>query len=580
MIQLALDTSPGALRVVGANKETIEFGMSVDAEKYRLNGETFLDKVERIAAAYATNATHHKALRHHLATQALLPAGRVQSAAGQHRKVTPFNCYVSQTIADDFGSIMDALQKAGTTMRMGGGIGYDFSQLRPAGDEIKSLQSVASGPVSFMQPFDAVCKTISSAGHRRGAQMGVLRVDHPDIFDFIRAKQNSHNLTAFNISVGITDEFMRAVRQDKDFELRFGDEVYRTVRAKELWDEIMMTTWDWAEPGVLFLDHINRDNNLRDVEEIAATNPCAEQPLPPNGACLLSSINMTAIKDHEHLRQVVEVAVEMLDNVIDEAYYPTDEQRAEAIAKRRIGIGVTGMANHLEAIGYRYGSDRYLDAMESRLQQVALTAYRTSIRLAKDRGAAPVLRGVDRLHLSFFERMIRPYLTPAESLDYDRHGLRNSHLLSIAPTGTISLTAANVSSGIEPTFSKVQTRTVRTLDGTKDVTLLDYAYAQGHEVTEAEDVTVLEHLAVLARAQKWVDSAVSKTLNVGDHVTFGEFKDIYMKAWETGCKGCTTFRAAGKRFGILNKAPDEADTEVVAGEACYFDPETGTKTCE
>ena len=477
---------------------------------------------------------------------------------------------------------MLAATNAAKTMRKGGGIGYDFSTLRPRGDNIVSLNSRSSGPVSFMQIFDSVCKTVSSAGNRRGAQMGVLRVDHPDIEEFIEAKSNLTNLTQFNISVGITDEFMEAVVSDGDFELKFSGRVFRRVNARYLWDKIMRATWDWAEPGILFLDRINKANNLWYCEHISATNPCGEQPLPPDGACLLGSWNLTKfittgedgyVFDYKTLVNAIPVAVRAMDNIIDRTTYPLEAQEKEAKAKRRMGLGVTGLANAGEALGLSYGSPDFIQWSDDLLELIANETYRASALLAKEKGAFPLY---DERYLQ--GEFINRLSTEVQDL-IAMYGIRNSHLLSIAPTGTISFASDNVSSGIEPPFLHKYDRTMQTEDGPVILTVEDYAVkAWGVHGKTADECTVSEHLDVLIASTKWVDSAVSKTLNVGDHVTWEEFKGIYMRAWEEGCKGCTTFRASGKRFGILNavaKEPEEAE-----GGACYIDPETRLKTCE
>ena len=321
---------------------TLPISEEIHAMKYRGKGESFKEAMTRVAEALKDNETHFNNFRTILYNQRFLPAGRVQSAMGAPRRVTPYNCFVSTTIEDSMDGIMDAAKRAAETMRLGGGIGYDFSTLRPKGTLIKSLESKSSGPISFMGIFDAVCKTIASAGHRRGAQMGVLRVDHPDIEEFIKAKRNHTELTGFNISVGVTDKFMTAVKEGTDFDLVFNDEVRKTVDARALWDMIMRSTWDWAEPGILFIDRINQKNNLHYCEKIAATNPCGEQPLPPNGACLLGSFNLTKyVLEHDdkyvfnmnQLRNDIPHVVRAMDNVIDRATYPLKEQEEEAKTK-------------------------------------------------------------------------------------------------------------------------------------------------------------------------------------------------------------------------------------------------------
>jgi ribonucleoside-diphosphate reductase alpha chain len=558
---------------------SLSISNEIDEMKYRQPGETFKQKCTRIADALKDNDDHYHNFRDILLNQAFLPAGRVQAAIGAARLATPYNCFVAPTIPDSMKGIMDVAKYAAETMRLGGGIGYDFSTIRPRGDSIAN-GSVASGPISFMRIFDAVCGTVASAGHRRGAQMGVLRVDHPDIEEFVRAKQNTMNLTNFNISIGVTDAFMEAVDKGTGFDLVFEGKKYRTIDAKALWNEIMRSTWDWAEPGVLFIDRINKMNNLYYCENISATNPCAEQPLPPNGACLLGSFNLVkylvATDDGYDFAWTkfmtdIPVVVRAMDNIVDRALYPQTEQYEEAISKRRMGLGVTGVANAIEAMGYPYGSKGFLDMLDNILRVLTNACYYTSALLAKEKGSFPLF-DKDQYLQGEFVRQLDPDVYTAISV----YGLRNSHLTSIAPTGTISLVADNISSGIEPVFSYGFDRTIQTVEGPKVERVDDYGVrVLGVCGKTADQCTLDEHLAVLQVATKWMDSAVSKTCNVGDHVTFDEFKDVYRKAWFMGCKGITTFRAAGKRLGILVAAPQEGE-----GAACYIDPETGKKTCD
>lgn len=547
------------------------------ATKYRGEGETFREAMSRQANTLADDPQHFKAFRKLLLPMKWLSAGRVQSDIGSPSRTTAFNCFVSGTIKDSMDGIMEAATKSAQTMRLGGGIGYDFSTLRPRGDIIVSLDSKSSGPVSFMQIFDAVCKTVSSAGNRRGAQMGVLRVDHPDIEEFIEAKANSDNLTQFNISVGVTDEFMQAVVDNSQFDLKFADRVFKRVDARYLWDKIMRCTWDWAEPGILFIDRINEMNNLWYCEDIAATNPCGEQPLPPNGACLLGSWNLVKYVtdkgkfDVEALKADIPIVVRSMDNVIDRTSYPLPEQEEESKQKRRMGLGVTGLANCGEALGYEYGNAGFIRWTNRLMKTIANETYRASAILAAEKGAFP-LYDEQYLEGKFIQKLDEDVQELIRT-----HGIRNSHLLSIAPTGTISFAADNVSSGIEPPFSHRYQRTMKTTEGEVVVEVEDYGVRVfGIEGKTANTCTVQEHLDVLVVASKWVDSAVSKTLNVGDHVKWQEFQDIYMQAWKRGCKGCTTFRADGKRYGILNVIKPEVEE----GGACYIDQTTGKKTCD
>ena len=575
----------------------ISISEEIHAMKYRSKGETFTEAMARVANALKDNDEHFDALKKILYNQRFLPAGRVQSAMGAPRRVTPYNCFVSMTIPDSMEGIMSAAHNAAKTMQMGGGIGYDFSTLRPRGALIKSLDSRSSGPMSFMGIFDAVCKTIASAGHRRGAQMGVLRVDHPDIEEFISAKNNSTELTQFNISVGVTDVFMQAVKNDTDFDLVFEGQVYKTVSATALWDQILRCTWDWAEPGILFIDTINRKNPLFYCETIAATNPCGEQPLPPNGACLLGSFNLVKyikqvegssdyIFDFAALNQDIPHVVRAMDNVVDRATYPLPAQEKEAKDKRRMGLGVTGVANAIEALGCEFGSEDFMGVFEEIMRTIRDGCYRTSIDLALEKGSFPLY---DDAYLdSGFAKTLPEDIRAL----IPRHGIRNSHLLSVAPTGTISLSADNVSSGIEPVFSHFYDRTIQTFDGPRIERVEDYGYRDfGVKGKTADELSVFDHVAVLNLASKYVDSACSKTCNVGDDVTWEEFKAVYMAAYDGGSSGCTTFRASGKRYGILNAATSEEvveepvldpDTTVdeKEGGACYFDPGTGLRSCE
>ena len=569
---------------------TMSISQEIDVMKYRQDGESFDDKVKRIARALEDSIEHRWELEEILGNLRFLPAGRVQNAIGSRRITTAYNCFVSGTISDSMTSIMEKAGEAAETMRRGGGIGYDFSTIRPRGTLIKSLQSKSSGPVSFMGIFDAVCQTIASSGHRRGAQLGCLRVDHPDVFEFIRAKRNSDKLTGFNVSVGITDKFMEALTQEDDsFDLVFEGQVHQTISARELWDEIMESTWDWAEPGVLFIDRINEMNNLFYCETIATTNPCGEQPLPPYGACLLGSFNLTKyVKednafDFKQFKSDIPHVVRAMDNVIDRTIYPLKAQSDEAKNKRRMGLGVTGLANAGEMLGYPYASPEFLTWAEKVFACLRDNAYRASAALAKEKGAFPLYRE-DYLKSNFIRTL--PASVKKEIREY---GIRNSHLTSFAPTGTISLVADNVSGGIEPIFSHYYDRTIQTFDGPIVERVMDYAYSKGVEGVKAGDLTVQQHLEILALASHYVDSAVSKTCNVGDEVTYEEFKDVYVNAWKMGCKGITTFRASGRRFGILNetveeKTPSTSETEEVLetdgkAEACFIDPVTGQKEC-
>ena len=576
---------------------TLPISEQIHKEKYRSEGETFHEAMTRVAEALKDDEPHFNQFRNILYNQRFLPAGRVQSAMGAPRTVTPYNCFVSRTIDDSMEGIMDAAKEAARTMQLGGGIGYDFSTLRPHGALIKSLDSRSSGPLSFMAIFDSVCHTIASAGHRRGAQMGVLRVDHPDIEKFIRAKNNSTELTGFNISVGVTDAFMEAVKTNGQFDLVFEGRVYSTVNARALWDDILRSTWDWAEPGILFIDRINRKNNLHYCEEIVATNPCGEQPLPPYGACLLGSFNLTKyvvpgngsgnsryVFNMNTLKTDIPFVVRAMDNVVDRATYPLPEQEKQAKDTRRMGLGVTGVANAIEALGHAYGTKTFIRVLEDIMSTIRDVCYETSVQLAKEKGAFPLFRP------EYLNSEFAATLPTRIRLSIQEHGIRNSHLLSVAPTGTISLSADNVSSGIEPVFSHFYDRTIQTFDGPKVERVSDYGYREfGVKGMTADELSVFDHVRVLNVASKYVDSACSKTCNVGDDVTWEQFKQVYMDAYEGGSSGCTTFRASGKRYGILNAStsedvvdekPEEKDNFIDEGGACYFDPTTGLRKCE
>src|ERR1700730_11771116 len=493
-----------------------------------------------------------------------LPAGRVVAGAGSGRLVTLFNCFVMGAIPDDMGGIFAHLREAALTMQQGGGIGDDFSTLRPRGAPVKGVGADASGPLSFMDVWDAMCRTIMSAGYRRGAMMATLRCDHPDIEAFIEAKREAGRLRMFNLSVLVTDALMKAVEENAPWELSFGGPdgaktTWKVLPARELWDKIMRATYAYAEPGVIFIDRINRRNNLYYCEEITATNPCGEQPLPPYGACLLGSINLASLVEHpfspeaqldlDRLRRLVPGCVRMMDNVVDISHFPLPQQQEEARQKRRIGLGVTGLADALILCGLRYGSAAAVAATESWLGTIQREAYLASTALAAEKGPFPLF---DRDRYLAGETVAS--MDPEVSAKIAENGIRNALLTSIAPTGTISLFADNVSSGIEPVFSFRHTRNMLMPDGThREEGVADYGYRMFRRLqgefaplpdyfVDAQVLSPEDHVVMQATVQKHVDSSISKTINLPAEIPFDSFKDIYRQAYALGCKGCTTYR--------------------------------------
>lgn len=560
--------------------------------KYRYTDQTaaestIADSWRRMARALAAVEPKDAALWQERFLGALkdfrfLPGGRIQAGAGTARNVTLFNCFVMGRIEDSIPGIFQALQESATTMQHGGGIGLDFSTLRPRGARAKSAGNIASGPVSFMQVWDAMCGTILSTGARRGAMMATLRCDHPDIEEFVAAKQRPGQLRHFNLSVLVTDAFMQAVRNDSEWPLVFpaatlGEDgatvlrewpgtiqpvpccVLRRLRARDLWDRILRSTYDFAEPGVLFIDRINQLNNLWYLERITATNPCGETPLPPYGACNLGSLNLTSFVvspftpkarvDFAGLAEATQVAVRFLDNAIDASRFPLTQQAVIARGSRRIGLGMTGLADALVMLGLRYGNEHSLAIAGDVMRTICHAAYRASVAIAKEKGSFPYF-GAGKYRQSPFIRSLPSDIQD----DIGRHGIRNSHLIAIAPTGTISLLAGNVSSGLEPIFAASYAQKVLAADGTpREFTLTSYALARWREMTgartgapegfvTASELSIRAHLDMQAALQPFVDNSISKTINVPEQCPFDEFKQIYDMAYDMGLKGCTTFR--------------------------------------
>ena len=580
-----------------------DFPMAISQQiwdmKYRLkdqNGmfleQTVQDTWRRIAKALSEVETEPKKWEtifyNALTDFKFLPAGRITAGSGTKRNVTLFNCFVMGVIPDSMSGIFDMLKEAALTMQQGGGIGYDFSTIRPKGSLVKGIAADASGPVSFMDVWDSMCRTIMSAGSRRGAMMATMRCDHPDIEEFIAAKSDSQKLRMFNLSVLVTDAFMEAVKKGEDWKLIYNNKVYSVIKAADLWDQIMRATYNFAEPGVIFIDRINETNNLSYCEKITATNPCGEQPLPPYGACLLGSINLAKLVEHpfdknayldvSQLEDLVSTAVRMMDNVIEVSQFPLEAQKLEAKNKRRIGLGVTGLADALLMVGLRYGSDEAVKKTEKWMKTIARSAYNASINLAEEKGAFPLCdpeKFIDSGTMIQMDEDVKKAV--------NKFGIRNALLTSIAPTGTISLYAGNVSSGIEPVFAYSYTRKVLQNDGSHvEEEVVDYAVQLWRDkfgnapfpdfFVSAQNLTPADHVKMQAAAQKWVDSSISKTINCPEDISFDDFKEVYIQAYDTGCKGCTTYRPNEVTGSVLSAGSGEksASDQEANGDIIYM----------
>ena len=592
-------------------------------EKYCKSGESSVEDIyRRVAQALASaelpaERERYEALFLDNLRAGAIGAGRIMSAAGTSIQATLINCFV-QPVGDciqgvddgGYPGIYEALREAAETMRRGGGVGYDFSRIRPRGAEVKGTASMASGPCSYINVFDQSCSTVESAGARRGAQMGVLRVDHPDVLEFITAKRTPGSWNNFNVSVGVPDAFMQALDDDMPWELVHrakpgavlmaqgafqradGLWVYRTLGARELWDTVMRSAYDFAEPGILFLDQINRDNNLHYCEDIAATNPCGEQPLPPYGCCDLGPIILThfvrrpfgmggeAAFDFEAFARSVATQVRALDNVLDVTFWPLPQQRAESAAKRRIGVGFTGMGNALAMLCLRYDAPEG-QAMAARIATCMRdAAYTASVALAQEKGSFPKFDVDGYLAPGTFASRLPEALQQA----IRTHGIRNSHLLSIAPTGTVSLAFAdNASNGIEPSFSWVYRRKKREADGTtREYAVEDHAWRLYRELggdvnqlpeyfVSALEMTASSHIAMMEAVQPLVDTAISKTVNVPAECPYDDFKSLYQQAWRARLKGLATYRPNSILGSVLDTGTVKVESapELIAG---YADP--------
>lgn len=505
-----------------------------------------------------------------------LPGGRILAGAGTHHDVTLFNCFVMPILEDSLPGIFDALKEGALTLQQGGGVGYDFSVLRPKGSPVIHTGAISSGPVSFMRIWNVMCSTMLSTGARRGAMMGVLRCDHPDIETFIAAKRDPLELRHFNVSVLVSDAFMQAVEKNNEWDLVFPDKhVVRTVNARELWEKIMRSAYDYAEPGVLFENTINRYNNLWYRERISATNPCGEIPLPNYGACNLGAINLTqfiinpftdkASIAWDRLKKSTEIATRFLDNIIDISRYPLKMQKQEAYATRRIGLGMTGLADALLMLGVHYGSSKSLQIASDIMRSISETTWKISIELAKEKEAFSLFQKEKYLEGEFVKQL------PSDiRQDIATYGVRHSHHNTIAPTGTISLLANNISHGIEPIFSAEYKRTVRsTQDDLEHFTVKDFAVHQWEQAkqdqalpkawVDVQSLTPDDHLQMQAAVQPYIDNAISKTINIPKNFPFEKLHDVYTKAFVLGLKGCTIYRPNPITGQVLSLIDSEVD---------------------
>jgi len=604
--------------------QTQPISQDVLAEKYLKPGETGVEDIyRRVARALAS--VEKDALRAEWEQKFLdnlhagaIGAGRIMSAAGTTIQATLINCFVQPVgdaiqgvDAEGYPGIYEALREAAETMRRGGGVGYDFSRIRPKGAEVKGTHSMASGPCSYINVFDQSCSTVESAGARRGAQMGVLRIDHPDVMEFITAKRTPGRWNNFNVSVGVPDAFMEALGKDEPWDLVHGSKpgskliangayqradgqwVYQTIAASELWDTVMQSAYDFAEPGILFLDQIGQDNNLRYCETISATNPCGEQPLPPYGCCDLGPVILTRFVknpfgfggvpsfDFDAFERVVATQVRALDNVLDVTFWPLPQQREESTAKRRIGVGFTGMGNALAMLCLRYDREEGRGMAAKIAERMRNAAYTASIALAQEKGAFPKFEADGYLETGTFASR----LPDAMQAEIRRHGIRNSHLLSIAPTGTVSLAFAdNASNGIEPPFSWMYRRKKREADGTtSEYAVEDHAWRLYRELggdvnalpeyfVNALGMTAGEHIAMMQAVQPFVDTAISKTVNVAADYPFDDFKNLYHQAWRAHLKGMATYRPNSILGSVLDVGSAATDAASAVAAAVLVDP--------